>query len=361
MGPSTIPSNAAPNRKFVILRTERGPLRSGPSLNFDDAVLIQSPSYKRALVLEQLTAMHPSSANMSSLDDRLDGLGGDTAASEVPPVPEIPASIKPKWSSSSRLSFMGKSTEERQSHSRSKSVSPGRGGAESSSRPPTSNPEKKLQKRSSRSSLARPLSAAFSLSRPTTKDGLKTPGDSSPVGEFAIADDSGVLGSFRSYCFRFSLELLDRRAGPPVAILLQHPRLPAHAQLLIANKLRRQSVVRARAHQRSMSRSSSTSGFADGLLGEIYAEFSGPAAAKPSTAALAALAAEGLLLHQPESPTMVSPETTAAYCGKALSEWTLVVGECNMFFERRRHENVPTRWVETPLLGTEGLVRGPRG
>ncbi|KAK0258182.1 hypothetical protein B0A54_00236 [Friedmanniomyces endolithicus] len=48
----------------------------------------------------------------------------------------------------------------------------------------------------------------------------------------------------------------------------------------------------------------------------------------------------------------------ATYCGRALAEWTVVVGECQSFFERRKHEGVPgNRGVETPTLGVEVFRR----
>ncbi|KAF1826030.1 DUF1765-domain-containing protein [Dissoconium aciculare CBS 342.82] len=48
----------------------------------------------------------------------------------------------------------------------------------------------------------------------------------------------------------------------------------------------------------------------------------------------------------------------ARYCGRALAEWTIVVGECRSFFERRKTEGVPSnRRVETPLLGVEVFRR----
>lgn len=46
----------------------------------------------------------------------------------------------------------------------------------------------------------------------------------------------------------------------------------------------------------------------------------------------------------------------AKYAGRALAEWTLIVGECNSFCERRRSEGVPgLKWVEVPTLGIEGF------
>jgi hypothetical protein len=46
----------------------------------------------------------------------------------------------------------------------------------------------------------------------------------------------------------------------------------------------------------------------------------------------------------------------AKYAGRALAEWTMIVGECNNFVDRRRSEGVPTlKWVEVPTLGVEGF------
>ncbi|KAL7922747.1 DUF1765 domain-containing protein [Trichoderma austrokoningii] len=45
-----------------------------------------------------------------------------------------------------------------------------------------------------------------------------------------------------------------------------------------------------------------------------------------------------------------------AYSGRALSEWSLVVAECNNFVERRRDEGViALNEIEVPLLGVEGF------
>lgn len=46
------------------------------------------------------------------------------------------------------------------------------------------------------------------------------------------------------------------------------------------------------------------------------------------------------------------------YAGRALAEWTMVIGECQSFFERRRKEGVPNeKLVETPTLGVEVFKR----
>lgn len=64
-------------------------------------------------------------------------------------------------------------------------------------------------------------------------------------------------------------------------------------------------------------------------------------------------------LHQLRAiePTGASREH-ARYCGRALAEWQLVLGECQGFFERRKGEGIPgNRFVETPALGVEVFKR----
>jgi hypothetical protein len=48
----------------------------------------------------------------------------------------------------------------------------------------------------------------------------------------------------------------------------------------------------------------------------------------------------------------------AKYAGRALSEWALVVKECNNFVERRKAEGVPgLKLMEVPTLGVEGFKK----
>ncbi|KAL2044027.1 hypothetical protein N7G274_003548 [Stereocaulon virgatum] len=60
--------------------------------------------------------------------------------------------------------------------------------------------------------------------------------------------------------------------------------------------------------------------------------------------------------HQENTP--LKPEGAAVgpskYTGRALAEWSLLINECQNFFERRRAEGVPShQMVETPTLGVE--------
>ncbi len=49
---------------------------------------------------------------------------------------------------------------------------------------------------------------------------------------------------------------------------------------------------------------------------------------------------------------------SSKYAGRALSEWAILVIECQTFFDRRRNEGVPgNEQVETPTLGVESFRR----
>jgi hypothetical protein len=64
----------------------------------------------------------------------------------------------------------------------------------------------------------------------------------------------------------------------------------------------------------------------------------------------------------PKASDTKAARELGTYCGRALAEWSVVVNECHLFFERRKAEGVPgNRYVETPLLGTAESARGPRG
>jgi hypothetical protein len=335
----------------------------------------QDPAYKRALVLEQLSAVSSlggigsRGSLMIPFDDQphsmlSPGSSIDTEREAVIATIDVsePANaIRTRWASGGLFkNIIGNNQPPKlgpgqlMALSRSRSASPSRRGSEARERPLTSTPDlKKLVKRdpafvstpslpssSVTSSASTSATTSAKSSRPTTSGRASTSGQ---------INSESSLPSVTSYCFRFSLDVIDRRHGPPAAIALRSPLLPGQAQILLANKLRRQSIVRAREHQRNMSSDSAKS--ASSGKPEPYAQFN----PNPPTSAPADD------MSSFDVPSMVSAETTAAYCGRSLAEWTIVVGECQMFFERRRHEGCPTRWVETPLLGTEHLVRGPRG
>ena len=62
-------------------------------------------------------------------------------------------------------------------------------------------------------------------------------------------------------------------------------------------------------------------------------------------------------LGQPCKPEG-SAIASSKYAGRALSEWALLVGECEHFFERRKAEGVPSnQLVETPSLNVDPFRR----
>lgn len=117
-----------------------------------------------------------------------------------------------------------------------------------------------------------------------------------------------VIASTTAYTqahFKFSLEFVDRRPHMvPAEMGLSPPRLPLAAQLVLQRQAGFRPDVEAR---------------------------------------------------RPRSAAAVSACT---YAGRSLAEWTLVVNECQNFFDRRRSEGVPTAsHVETPTLGIESFRR----
>ncbi|KAH9826827.1 Protein of unknown function (DUF1765) [Teratosphaeria destructans] len=78
----------------------------------------------------------------------------------------------------------------------------------------------------------------------------------------------------------------------------------------------------------------------------------------PAQTALQAQSAGKLPNHTWASPPKGGSREHARYAGRALAEWTIVVGECQSFFDRRKHEGVPeNRYVETPTMGVEVFKR----
>nr|XP_023900365.1 UPF0592 membrane protein C7D4.03c-like [Quercus suber]POE50761.1 upf0592 membrane protein [Quercus suber] len=119
---------------------------------------------------------------------------------------------------------------------------------------------------------------------------------------------ASCVPSFRTYTFKFSLDYHNNKHMPGQMRLLP-PRLPLPAQLFL---------------QEHSSRST--------------ADVS-PHAFSPV---------------EPQGASVAH----ARYCGRALAEWMMVVGECQSFFERRKKEGVPNnKSVETPTMGVEVFRR----
>lgn len=111
--------------------------------------------------------------------------------------------------------------------------------------------------------------------------------------------------SHRNFFFKFSLEFHPHKASPG-PMRLHPPRLPAPAQLLL----------------------------------QQYSE--------------KAQSGDHVSAREPKGAS----RSHARYCGRALAEWAMVVGECQSFFDRRKSEGVPSnKHVETPTLGVEVFKR----
>jgi uncharacterized protein DUF1765 len=322
MIPNTTPACAMPSRKFIIIRGDRpSPLLAA----FDSSTA--NASFKRAVHLEQLY-----SQEFAPETDELVASSGrpQTATSGASTDEDLEDSPK-RWTGGGLFrSLMGNS----KTHSRSKSRSPSRAGPDPP-RPPTSTPASQARS-GSRASTFEPGEASF--------------GDGAPSG-------SRQVPSFKKFCFRFSLELIDRRGPPPGPMTLHTPRLPQPAQTLLMRYLRGLAIGASPAGPSSENSSASSDDAASGST--AGSRFSDDRATEEHR----------LQLQQWLPPVVVARASGSsaaremgAYCGRALAEWAGVVQECHVFFERRKAEGVPgNRYVETPFLGASEAGRGPRG
>lgn len=116
---------------------------------------------------------------------------------------------------------------------------------------------------------------------------------------------AGGAQQHRNYSFKFSLEYQPNKPAPG-PLRLQPPRLPLPAQQFLQSHSQR---------------------------------------AQPSS---------HIRPTEPQGASIAS----SRYCGRALAEWMVVVGEGQSFFERRLKEGVPgNKSVETPTLGVEVFKR----
>jgi hypothetical protein len=318
--PNSSPSNPAPSRRFIIVRADHTQsTRSGPLINFDAPSTPHNAAYKRSLMLEQLcspditpedrptTAMSFASSNTSEGDRELDD--------------------SPKrWTGGLLRTIIGTSK-----HGRTQSPSPSRqGGIKTASAP-------SLRPSSKRSSMQERI-------------------------ETATKPFPSAFPAYRTYCFRFSLELVDRRMGTPASMQLQIPRLPQPAQLLLTRHLRGLSLNK----ETTEDSETSVQSLADDEPTEATDTVEISTLSSPDDSSTSDEEQPPALINPRASWAVKMTEPTGAaklsapYCGRALAEWTILVSECHMFFERRKAEGVPgNRWVETPLLGTEVLRRAP--
>ena len=140
------------------------------------------------------------------------------------------------------------------------------------------------------------------------------------------------------FCFRFSLEWLDRMQWPSKNRRLFTPCLPKPSQLLL--QAQRSPAGSAQPESESVSRPTSTSldGHSRDVLASKIESFD------------QTVIWDSMEISAPSNLHLVSSK----YAGRALAEWAHVVAECDNFFERRRDEGVPSdKMVETPTLGVE--------
>jgi hypothetical protein len=196
--------------------------------------------------------------------------------------------------------------------------------------------------------------------------------------------DSDSMGSSPTYetphyIFRFVLAFNMTGTVPPPDRNLSRPRLPAPAQSWVTSKDRSGGPSPPVAGRPDPTRAFSGSA-SSGLI--AAAKNANPSEAPPTThrvsvafdrrqsfASLSAIESSGSecespsIPHSPTQESIVQPAKPtgisavhARYSGRALAEWSLVVGECNGFVDRRREEGVlGLKDVEVPLLGVEGI------
>jgi hypothetical protein len=81
-----------------------------------------------------------------------------------------------------------------------------------------------------------------------------------------------------------------------------------------------------------------------------------PAAAQAFLGAKVPNTNKEVLPRDPKEDGGTERVTRSKYAGRALSEWAIIVGECNNFVERRKAEGVPgLKWVEVPTMGVDGF------
>ena len=261
--PSTAPSNPAPGRRLLIIRTDTQIAPGGSFLAFNGVI---PPSPATPLESAWANSRRPSvSSQLSDNDFR--------------PVSRqsVDSEFTDKERESGLRSFlrgiMGGSSKRK-----SGSASTSRPSSKSGSPTPT------------------PPNGLSALSRSATDDGshaprprVVTPKPQPPA---------------RNFCFKFSLEFNHKlAANPPINMRLFAPRLPLPAQQYLQSRAPGIPAVRA---------------------------------------------------QEPKGENKVR----LMYVGRALAEWTLVTGEYQGFFERRRGEGIQSdKFVETPTLGVEVFRR----
>ena len=152
------------------------------------------------------------------------------------------------------------------------------------------------------------------------------------------------------FFFKFSLEWMDRPQWPTKNRRLLPPSLPSASQIHL-QKLRQSKANKT--EYDTASENSPGAEAEDTKTGDSTTDEQAQAST-PTPAAPPAKEPPGLY-HVPKAAAC-DTVVASKHVGRALSEWALIVIECDSFFSRRRDEGVPCdRMVETPTLGVESF------
>ena len=150
------------------------------------------------------------------------------------------------------------------------------------------------------------------------------------------------------FFFKFSLEWMDRPQWPTKNRRLLPPALPSASQLHL-QKLR-QSKANKTEYDTTAENAPGDETKEETKTGENATDEQ----AQASTPVPPPKEPPGLY-HVPKAAAN-DKVVASKYVGRSLSEWALIVIECDSFFARRRDEGVPCdRMVETPTLGVESF------
>ncbi|KAL1968364.1 hypothetical protein VTN77DRAFT_1893 [Rasamsonia byssochlamydoides] len=149
------------------------------------------------------------------------------------------------------------------------------------------------------------------------------------------------------FCFRFSLEWLDRPQWPSKNKRLFTPSLPVGAQLHVQHRRSLANLARADQGPEDAIDMDADGGDQRDTDGSTAGTQESLVTSKTSVEA-----SSEVEVRRPRNERLVASK----YAGRALAEWAQVVSECDNFFERRRDEGVPSdRLVETPTLGVDSF------
>ena len=150
------------------------------------------------------------------------------------------------------------------------------------------------------------------------------------------------------FFFKFSLEWMDRPQWPTKNRRLLPPALPSASQLHL-QKLR-QSKANKTEYDTTAENAPGDETKEETKTGENATDEQ----AQASTPVPPPKEPPGLY-HVPKAAAN-DKVVASKHVGRSLSEWALIVIECDSFFARRRDEGVPCdRMVETPTLGVESF------